>query len=154
MQTNVISFNLIESHQSNSNKFVAASDSQNGLQGNDDFQTVLYLKMNGYLLNESTDLDSRTNLPICYFNTIKDGVINEYHGGNVYGFFGLTDSSIPSITILGDNPLEIELGTTYTEGNVMFAVAAVVSATVPLFILIMFFQTKIVSGLTQGAVKG
>jgi ABC-type glycerol-3-phosphate transport system permease component len=46
------------------------------------------------------------------------------------------------------------LGTTYTEGNVMFAVAAVVSATVPLFILIMFFQTKIVSGLTQGAVKG
>ena len=33
----------------------------------------------------------------------------------VYGFFGLTDSSIPSITILGDNPLEIELGTTYTE---------------------------------------
>ena len=46
------------------------------------------------------------------------------------------------------------LGTTYTEGNVMFAVAAVVSATVPLFILIMFFQTKLVSGLTQGAVKG
>jgi multiple sugar transport system permease protein len=36
----------------------------------------------------------------------------------------------------------------------MFAVAAVVSATVPLFILIMFSQTKIVSGLTQGAVKG
>ena len=46
------------------------------------------------------------------------------------------------------------LGTTYTEGNVMFAVAAVVSATVPLFILVMFFQKKIVSGLTQGAVKG
>ena len=45
------------------------------------------------------------------------------------------------------------LGTTYTEGNVMFAVAAVVSATVPL-LLVMFFQKKIVSGLTQGAVKG
>ena len=38
------------------------------------------------------------------------------------------------------------LGTTYTEGNIMFAVAAVVSATVPLFILVMFFQRQIVSG--------
>ena len=46
------------------------------------------------------------------------------------------------------------LGTTQTEGNVMFAVAAVVSATAPLFILVMFFQRQIVSGLTQGAVKG
>ncbi|SFL35775.1 carbohydrate ABC transporter permease [Shimia haliotis] len=46
------------------------------------------------------------------------------------------------------------LGTTYTEGNVMFAVAAVVSATAPLFILVMFFQRQIVSGLTAGAVKG
>jgi len=46
------------------------------------------------------------------------------------------------------------LGTTYTEGNVMFAVSAVVSASVPLFILVMFFQRQIVSGLTAGAVKG
>ncbi len=46
------------------------------------------------------------------------------------------------------------LGTTYTEGNVMFAVAAVVSATVPLFILVMFFQRQFVGGLTAGAVKG
>ena len=46
------------------------------------------------------------------------------------------------------------LGTTYTEGNLMFAVAAVVSATVPLFILVLFFQRQIVSGLTAGAVKG
>ena len=46
------------------------------------------------------------------------------------------------------------LGTTQVEGNVMFAVAAVVSATVPLIILIMFFQRQIVSGLTAGAVKG
>ena len=46
------------------------------------------------------------------------------------------------------------LGTTQTEGNVMFAVAAVVSATLPLFILVMFFQRQIVGGLTAGAVKG
>ncbi|PZO80622.1 MAG: ABC transporter permease [Mesorhizobium amorphae] len=46
------------------------------------------------------------------------------------------------------------LGTIQEEGNVMFAVAAVVSATVPLFLLVMFFQRQIVSGLTAGAVKG
>lgn len=46
------------------------------------------------------------------------------------------------------------LGTTQTEGNVMFAVAAVISATAPLFVLVMFFQRQIVSGLTAGAVKG
>jgi len=46
------------------------------------------------------------------------------------------------------------LGTTQTEGNVMFAVAAVVSATAPLFLLVMVFQRQIVSGLTSGAVKG
>ncbi|MBX2878560.1 MAG: carbohydrate ABC transporter permease [Granulosicoccus sp.] len=46
------------------------------------------------------------------------------------------------------------LGTTQTEGNVMFAVASVVSATAPLFVLVLFFQRNIVSGLTAGAVKG
>ncbi|MFL2801118.1 MAG: carbohydrate ABC transporter permease [Paracoccaceae bacterium] len=46
------------------------------------------------------------------------------------------------------------MGTTQTEGNVMFAVAAVVSTTAPLFIMVMFFQKQIVSGLTAGAVKG
>lgn len=46
------------------------------------------------------------------------------------------------------------LGTTQTEGNVMFAVASVVSATAPLFVLVLFFQRQIVSGLTAGAVKG
>ena len=46
------------------------------------------------------------------------------------------------------------LGTTQASGDVMFAVAAVVSATVPLFLLVLFFQRQIVSGLTAGAVKG
>ena len=46
------------------------------------------------------------------------------------------------------------LGTNQVEGNVMFAVAAVVSATAPLFVLVLFFQRQIVSGLTAGAVKG
>jgi trehalose/maltose transport system permease protein len=46
------------------------------------------------------------------------------------------------------------LGTTQTKGNVMFAVAAVVSVTAPIFVMIMVFQRQIVSGLTAGAVKG
>jgi len=46
------------------------------------------------------------------------------------------------------------LGTSQTEGKVMYAVAAVVSTTVPLFLLVMVFQRRIVSGLTAGAVKG
>jgi trehalose/maltose transport system permease protein len=46
------------------------------------------------------------------------------------------------------------MGTTQVQGNVMYAVAAVVSATAPLFLLVVFFQRQIVSGLTAGAVKG
>ncbi|MDE3078568.1 MAG: carbohydrate ABC transporter permease [Paracoccaceae bacterium] len=46
------------------------------------------------------------------------------------------------------------LGSTQVEGKVMYAVAAVVSATAPLFVLTLFFQRQIVSGLTAGAVKG
>jgi multiple sugar transport system permease protein len=46
------------------------------------------------------------------------------------------------------------LSTIQEEGKVMYAVAAVVSATVPLFLLVTFFQRQIVSGLTAGAVKG
>ena len=58
------------------------------------------------------------------------------------------------LSIVGALSLTAFLGTTYTEGNVMFAVAAAVSAAAPLFILVMFFQRQIVSGLTAGAVKG
>lgn len=69
------------------------------------------------------------------------------------------DFAVTSMLLSEDNRTMIPkiaafLGTTYTEGNVMFAVAAVVSATAPLFALVMMFQRKIVSGLTAGAVKG
>ena len=69
------------------------------------------------------------------------------------------DFAVTSMLLSEDNRTMVPqiaafLGTTYTEGNIMFAVAAVVSATVPLFILVMFFQRQIVSGLTAGAVKG
>ena len=69
------------------------------------------------------------------------------------------DFAVTSMLLSDDNRTMIPriaafLGTTYTEGNIMFAVAAVVSATVPIFILVMLFQRQIVSGLTAGAVKG
>lgn len=46
------------------------------------------------------------------------------------------------------------LGSAQSDGEQMAAVAAVVSATAPLFVLIMVFQRQLVSGLTAGAVKG
>ena len=46
------------------------------------------------------------------------------------------------------------LGSTQHEGEVISTVATVVSTTLPLFVLVMFFQRQIVSGLTAGAVKG
>ena len=69
------------------------------------------------------------------------------------------DFAVTSMLLSQDNQTMIPkiasfLGSIANEGNVMFAVAAVVSATVPLFILVLFFQRHIVSGLTAGAVKG
>ncbi len=46
------------------------------------------------------------------------------------------------------------LGQIQSDGNIMYAVAAVVSITIPIFLLVMFFQRYLVSGLTAGAVKG
>ena len=46
------------------------------------------------------------------------------------------------------------LGTVEHGGNYMWAVAGVVSATAPLFMIVMFFQRQLISGLTTGAVKG
>ena len=69
------------------------------------------------------------------------------------------DFAITSMLLSQDNQTMIPklasfLGTTQTKGNVMFAVAAAVSVTAPLFVMILFFQRQIVSGLTAGAVKG
>ena len=69
------------------------------------------------------------------------------------------DFATTSMLLSSDNQTMVPkissfLGSVQEQGNVMFAVAAVVSATVPLFILVLFFQRQIVSGLTAGAVKG
>lgn len=69
------------------------------------------------------------------------------------------DFAVTSMLLSQDNQTMVPkissfLGSVQEQGNVMYAVAAVVSATVPLFILVLFFQRQIVSGLTAGAVKG
>jgi len=69
------------------------------------------------------------------------------------------DFTVTSILLSQENQTMVPkiasfLGSTQIEGKVMYAVAAVVSAIVPLFVLILFFQRQIVSGLTAGAVKG
>ncbi len=72
---------------------------------------------------------------------------------------GYNDFTVTSMLLSQENQTMIPkiasfLGSIENAGNVMYAVAAVVSATVPLFILVLFFQRQIVSGLTTGAVKG
>ncbi|WP_416914478.1 MAG: carbohydrate ABC transporter permease [Roseicyclus sp.] len=71
-----------------------------------------------------------------------------------YNDFAVTSMLLSRENLTMVPKIESFLGTTQTRGNVMFAVASVVSVTAPLFILVMFFQRQIVSGLTAGAVKG
>ncbi len=71
-----------------------------------------------------------------------------------YNDFAITSMLLSSETQTMVPRIASFLGTVREQGNVMFAVAAVVSAMVPLFFLVLFFQRQIVSGLTAGAVKG
>ena len=72
---------------------------------------------------------------------------------------GYNDFSVTSMLLTQENQTMVPkiasfLGSIQAQDTVMYAVAAVVSATVPLFILVLCFQRQIVSGLTAGAVKG
>lgn len=71
-----------------------------------------------------------------------------------YNDFTVTVSLLSSANHTMIPRLESFLGTVQIAGDRMNAVAAAVSATVPLFFLVLFFQRQLVSGLTQGAVKG
>jgi ABC-type glycerol-3-phosphate transport system permease component len=72
---------------------------------------------------------------------------------------GYNDFAVTSMLLTQENQTMIPKISSFlfkiqSEGHVMYAVAAVVSATAPLFVLIMFFQRQLVAGLTAGAVKG
>ena len=110
-------------------------------------------------LDESAKVDGCTQFQAFRFVIIPvmwPGVITT----GLFSFLlAYNDFAVTSMLLSDENRTMVPkiaafLGTTYTEGNVMFAVAAVVSATAPLFVLVMFFQRRIVSGLTAGAVKG
>ena len=72
---------------------------------------------------------------------------------------GYNDFAVTSMLLTQDNQTMVPKISSFlfkiqAEGHVMYAVAAVVSTTAPLFLLIMFFQKRLVEGLTAGAVKG
>jgi ABC-type glycerol-3-phosphate transport system permease component len=72
---------------------------------------------------------------------------------------GYNDFAVTSMLLTQENQTMVPKISSFlfkiqSEGHVMYAVAAVVSATVPVFLLVMFFQRQLVAGLTAGAVKG
>ena len=121
--------------------------------------------LHSFFLNIPKDLDESAMVDGCTrFQAFRHVIIPIMWPGVITtGLFSFllayNDFAVTSLLLSSENETMIPaiasfLGTTQVEGNVMFAVAAVVSATLPLLILILFFQKQIVSGLTAGAVKG
>ena len=121
--------------------------------------------LHSFFLNIPKDLDESAMVDGCTrFQAFRHVIIPVMWPGVITtGLFSFllayNDFAVTSMLLSEKNETMIPaiagfLGTTQVEGNVMFAVAAVVSATAPLFVLVLFFQRQIVSGLTAGAVKG
>ena len=121
--------------------------------------------LHSFFLNIPKDLDESAMVDGCTrFQAFRLVIVPVMWPGVITtGLFSFllayNDFAVGSMLLSGENETIIPaiasfLGTTQVQGNVMFAVAAVVSTTVPLFFLILFFQRQIVSGLTAGAVKG
>ena len=121
--------------------------------------------LHSFFLNIPKDLDESAKVDGCtQFQAFRLVIIPVMWPGVITtGLFSFllayNDFAVTTMLLSQENQTMVPriaafLGTTFEQGNVMFAVAAVVSATAPLFILVMFFQRQIVSGLTAGAVKG
>jgi ABC-type glycerol-3-phosphate transport system permease component len=121
--------------------------------------------LHSFFLSIPKDLDESAMVDGCSrFEAFRRVVIPVMWPGVITtGLFSFllayNDFAVTAMLLSADNQTMVPkissfLGTIQAENNVMFAVAAVVSATVPLFILVLFFQRQIVSGLTAGAVKG
>ena len=121
--------------------------------------------LHSFFLNIPKDLDESAKVDGCnQFQAFRQVIIPVMWPGVITtGLFSFllayNDFSVTSMLLSEENRTMVPaiygyLGSTQEEGNVMFAVASVVSATAPLFVLVMFFQRQIVSGLTAGAVKG
>lgn len=121
--------------------------------------------LHSFFLNIPKDLDESAMVDGCTrFQAFRHVIVPVMWPGVITtGLFSFllayNDFAVTAMLLSQDNQTMVPkiasfLGSTQVEGNVMFAVAAVVSATAPLFVLILFFQRQIVSGLTAGAVKG
>ncbi|OED50248.1 ABC transporter permease [Rhodobacteraceae bacterium (ex Bugula neritina AB1)] len=121
--------------------------------------------LHSFFLNIPKDLDESAKVDGCtQFQAFRHVIIPVMWPGVITtGLFSFllayNDFAVTAMLLSEENRTMVPaiagfLGSTLEEGNVMFAVAAVVSATAPLFVLVMFFQRQIVSGLTAGAVKG
>lgn len=121
--------------------------------------------LHSFFLNIPKDLDESAMVDGCTrFQAFRHVIVPVMWPGVITtGLFSFllayNDFAVTSMLLSSENETMIPaiasfLGTTQVEGKVMYAVAAVVSATAPLFVLILFFQRQIVSGLTAGAVKG
>ncbi|MXQ08088.1 ABC transporter permease subunit [Alphaproteobacteria bacterium GH1-50] len=121
--------------------------------------------LHSFFLNIPKDLDESAMVDGCTrFQAFRHVIVPVMWPGVITtGLFSFllayNDFAVTAMLLSQENQTMVPkiasfLGSTFEEGNVMFAVAAVVSATAPLFVLVMFFQRQIVSGLTAGAVKG
>lgn len=121
--------------------------------------------LHSFFLNIPKDMDESAMVDGCTrFQAFRYVIIPVMWPGVITaGLFSFllayNDYTVTSLLLSDENQTTIPaiasfLGNTQVEGNVMYAVAAVVSATAPLFVLILVFQRQIVSGLTAGAVKG
>jgi multiple sugar transport system permease protein len=121
--------------------------------------------LHSFFLSIPKDLDESAMVDGCSrFEAFRRVVIPVMWPGVITtGLFSFllayNDFAVTAMLLSQDNQTMVPkissfLGTIQAENNVMFAVAAVVSATVPLFLLVLFVQRQIVSGLTAGAVKG
>ena len=121
--------------------------------------------LHSFFVNIPKDLDESAMVDGCTrFQAFRHVIIPVMWPGVITtGLFSFllayNDFTITSMLLSSENQTMIPriasfLGTVREQGNVMFAVSAVVSAILPLFFLVLFFQKQIVSGLTAGAVKG
>ncbi len=121
--------------------------------------------LHSFFLNIPKDLDESAMVDGCTrFQAFRHVIVPVMWPGVITtGLFSFllayNDFTVTALLLSQENHTMIPkinsfLGSVQVEGNVMFAVASVVSATAPLFLLVMFFQRQIVSGLTAGAVKG
>ena len=121
--------------------------------------------LHSFFLSIPKDLDESAMVDGCTrFQAFRMVVIPVMWPGVVTtGLFSFllayNDFTVTAMLLTQDNQTMVPkiasfLGSTQAEGKVMYAVAAVVSAIAPLFLLVLFFQRQIVSGLTAGAVKG